>query len=199
PTAPPPAPMGPPPRQPPTQPPLILPAYAGARRPRRRSRLLGCSVTAVILFSAVIAVLVVLAAVTSPTDGRLGRPAKDGQFTFVVQNPIRCGRNATIPGMASSAGKLCLVRFKVENTGTKNRALTSEWQKLLDSADAEMAGVKLLEGTTPRARNEVGVRVLKPGQTFTGFVIFDVPVAYQPTAVVLHDAGPSRGVRIPST
>jgi serine/threonine protein kinase len=195
PAAPPPMPMGPP-----THPPLMLPTYTGAPRPRRRrSRLLGCSVSAVVLISVVIVALIVLATVTRPTDGRPGRPAKDGQFTFVVQGPIRCGRNATIPGMASSAGKLCLVRFKVENTGTKNRTLTSDWQKLLDSADTKEAGVKLLEGTTPRARNEVGVRVLKPGEAFTGFVIFDVPAAYQPEAVVLHDAAPSRGVRVPTT
>jgi serine/threonine protein kinase len=199
PTAPPPAPVGPP-RPPPTQPPLILPAYAGNRRPRRRrSRLLGCSVTVVILLAVAIGALAVLSALTRPTDGTLGRPAKDGQFTFVVQSPIRCGRNATIAGLASNAGKLCQVRFKVENTGTKNRALTPDWQKLLDSADTKMAGVKLLEGTAPRVRNEVTVRVLKPGEAFTGFVIFDVPAAYQPTAVVLHDAAPSRGVRVPNT
>jgi serine/threonine protein kinase len=204
---PPPTPPPPPPpvatrpraRRPRAQPPLMLPAYADARRARRRrSRLLGCSVTALVLISVLIIGLVALAAATRPAEGRRGRPAADGQFTFVMQGPVTCGRNTTVSGISPAVGKLCQVRIRVENTGTKARVLTPENQKLLDAGDTKVAGVRLLEGGTARARSAVPRRLLRPGDTFAGFVIFDVATAYQPTAVVLHDAGASRGVRIPT-
>lgn len=179
----------------PTPPPMMLPSYHGAQR--RRSRLLGCFVTAVVVISLLIVAVVVLAVATKPTEGRMGRSAKDGQFTFVVQGPARCGRPAAISGIRPAVGKLCQVRFKVTNTGTKPRALAAGAQKLLDSGDGKMAGVKLLQGTTARAKNEVPRRLLRPGETFTGVLVFDVVTAFQPAAVVLHDAAPSRGVRVP--
>ncbi|HZB30928.1 MAG TPA: serine/threonine-protein kinase [Streptosporangiaceae bacterium] len=172
-------------------------AAPGTRPPRRRGWL-GCLFTGVGLFVAVLAALVLLVYLTQPNEGELGRPAKDGQFTFVMRGPAKCGAAARIAGITPSKGKLCQVPFTVTNTGAKRRTLAPGYQELRDANDDDHPGAILLRGGA-RAHNRVAPQLLSPGTTFSGVVLFDVSRGFQPTSVVLHDDSTSNGVRIPAS
>ncbi|HEU5161355.1 MAG TPA: serine/threonine-protein kinase [Streptosporangiaceae bacterium] len=170
----------------------------GARASRRRRRVRGCLFTGVGLVVAVFAALLIIGYLTQPSDGELGRPAKDGQFTFVVRGPATCGAAARVAGITPSKGKLCQVPFSVTNTGTKRRTLAPGYQELHDANGNYRSGAILLRGDA-RARNRVAPQLLSPGSTFSGVVLFDVPPGFQPTSVVLYDDSTSNGVRVPAS
>jgi hypothetical protein len=188
----------------PTQPPPSYQAGRAApvsRAPRRRRRGLGwvgCLFTSLGLIVAVLAVLVLIGYLTQPSEGELGRPAKDGQFTFVVRGPAKCGTAARIAGITPSKGKLCQIPFSVTNTGTKRRTLAPGYQELYDADDRDYPGAILLRGGA-REQNRVAPQLLSPGATFSGVVLFDVPPGFQPTSVVIHDDSTSNGVRVPAS
>jgi serine/threonine protein kinase len=174
-------------------------AAPGSRPTRRRRRgWLGCLFTSVGLIVAVLAILVLIGFLTQPGEGELGRPAKDGQFTFVVRGPATCGAAAKIAGITPSKGKLCQIPFAVTNTGTKRRTLAPGYQELHDANDGYHEGAILLRGDA-RAHNRVAPQLLSPGDTFSGVALFDVPPGFQPTSVVMHDDSTSNGVRVPAS
>jgi serine/threonine protein kinase len=185
----------------PTQPPMpgaAPPPYGGRAARRRRRGWIGCLFTTLGLVVAVIITLVIIGLMIQPRDGELGRPAKDGQFTFVVQGPAKCGAAAKISGITPSKGQLCQIPFTVTNTGTKRRTLAPGYQELYDANDAYYSGATLLRGGA-RARNRVAPQLLGPGSSFSGVLLFDVPTSFQPTSVVLYDDSTSNGVRIPTS
>jgi predicted Ser/Thr protein kinase len=188
--------MGSAPTQPPMQRPFPPPYQAGRRRKRRGW--LGCLVAGSIMFVAVIVGLILIGILTQPHDGKLGEPAKDGQFTFVVNAPARCGSRAAVSGITPSKGKLCQIQFSVRNTGTKSRTLAPGFQELYDANDDYYQGATLLRGSAD-ADNRVSPQLLAPGASFSGIVLFDVPSSFQPTSVVLYDDSTSNGVRIPAS
>jgi FlaG/FlaF family flagellin (archaellin) len=196
---PPPAPVHRPPPAPTGPPPVMLPAYAGGQRPRRRRRGLGCLIAFVVVVAVVIVAAVVVASVRRPGEGSLGRPAKDGQFTFVVNAPARCGKEAAVRGVSPVIGKLCQVRFTVENTGNTQRTLSPEQQKLVSTAGSTRQGTKLMKPGTKNRLTEVYDQPLDPGDKFSGVLLFDVPTTFMPTSVELHDNTLSNGVRVPAT
>jgi serine/threonine protein kinase len=190
----------------PTRPPpsyhagLAAPVSRPPRRRQRRHRRgrLGCLFTSVGAIVAVLAVLVLIGYLTQPSEGELGRPAKDGQFTFVVRGPATCGAAARIAGITPSEGKLCQLPFTVTNTGTKRRTLAPGYQELYDANDKDYPGAILLRGGA-REQNRVAPQLLSPGATFSGVVLFDVSRGFQPTSVVMHDDSTSNGVRVPAS
>jgi serine/threonine protein kinase len=181
-----------------TQPPMAQPyprPYPPVRRKRRRA--LGCLYAFLAVFAASIVGLVIIGILVQPTDGERGRPAKDGQFTFLVSAPAKCGREAELRGITPSKGRLCQLAFSVENTGTKSRTLAPGYQELYDANDNYHEGAILLRGTAD-ADNRVPPQLLTPGAAFSGVLLFDVPTGFQPTSVVLYDDSTSNGVRIPA-
>ena len=180
----------------PTHPPMpYRQPYPPGRRKRRRR--LGCLYAFLAVFVGSIASLIILGILIQPSDGRRGEPAKDGQFTFLVNAPAKCGRAAEIRGITPSKGKLCQVAFSVENTGTKSRTLAPGYQELYDANDNYYGGAILLRGAA-RAANRVPPQLLTPGSKFSGVLLFDVPSGFQPTSIVLYDDSTSNGVRIPA-
>ncbi|HEV7932007.1 MAG TPA: serine/threonine-protein kinase [Actinomadura sp.] len=184
----------------PGPPPVMPPAYTGPRQPHRRPRRgwRGCLVVCAVLAVAVIAGLALIGGLTRPGDGRIGEDAVDGQFTFLVQSPVKCGKDAAIRGVTSTESKLCSVRFSVSNTGNRARTLVPDDQELVDAADGTEKGAKLLQGGSSKAK-EVSPQLLPPGGKFSGTLLFDVPSSFQPAAVILHDDSLSNGVRVPAS
>jgi serine/threonine protein kinase len=182
----------------PTQPPMAHPypqPYPPARRKRRRA--LGCLYTFLGVLVASVAGLAIIGILTQPADGQRGLPAKDGQFTFLVNAPAKCGTEAEVRGITPSKGRLCQIAFSVENTGDKSRTLAPGYQELYDANDNYYAGAILLRGTAD-ADSRVPPQLLTPGSRFSGVLLFDVPTGFQPTSVVLYDDSTSNGVRIPA-
>jgi serine/threonine protein kinase len=201
---PPPAPLTPPAhRTPPPYrqgpPPVMPPPYVDGRPPRRPRRGRGgCLVVCTLLVVAVAVGSVLFDHWTRRSDGQIGENSADGQFTFVVHSPVRCGREAAIRGITPTEGKLCSVRFSVSNTGTKGKTLASDRQELIGAAGASGKGAKLLQGSGPKAK-EVSPQLLIPGGKFSGLLVFDVPSSFEPKAMILHDSNMSNGVYIPAS
>ncbi|MBC6467212.1 protein kinase [Actinomadura alba] len=191
---PPPAPL-PPPQRAPVPPPVMQPPYAARRRSHRRWPI-GCLVVLVILMG-----LVIIAVATlrnqRPTEGTLGQESVDGQFSFVVRNPVTCGKNAAIRGVTATRGRLCQVRVTVENTGTKQRTLSPGNQKLIENSGSEVEAVKLMRVGANKRLTEAPDTPLAPQEKFTGVLVFDVSTTSEPESVELHDAQLSRGVSVP--
>jgi serine/threonine protein kinase len=184
-----PAPMPPPVQQVRWAPPA---PYAPPRRSRSRW---GCGCVAALLLL-VVAVAIAGYFLTMPTDGQRNRPAADGQFSFVVSS-VSCG--GPVRGLVQATGdKFCRVRITVTNVGSRTRTLSHDAQKLLDENDHGYRARALVKGTSPDMRNRVPLLRLSPRARFTGLLIFEIPTGLRATAVVLHDARLSRGVRVPA-
>lgn len=164
--------------------------------PRRGRGCVGCLIAAV-----VVTVLAVIAGVTGyryfqPVEGQLNKPSKDGHFTFVAST-VSCG--GTVRGLTPYTGnKFCRARITVTNTGTETRTFSRNWQKLVDDDGDSHEARLMVKGTTADARNREPVKVLIPGDKFTGLLVFEIPATSRPVSLVLHDARLSKGVRIPA-
>ncbi|WP_433472426.1 serine/threonine-protein kinase [Spirillospora sp. CA-142024] len=193
-----PAPMPPRPMPPPHPAPWTQPPATPQAPPRRR-RGRGCM--GCLIAFAVVAGLAVVAGVAgyryfTPNDGQLNQPARDGQFTFVASS-VSCG--VTVRGLRPYTGnKLCRVKITVTNTGTKNRTLSGDQQKLFDDGETSHEARAMLKGGIADARNTSQATMLTPGARFSGQLIFEIPATAQPVSVVFHDAALSKGVRIPA-
>ncbi|MBC6459091.1 protein kinase [Actinomadura sp. HBU206391] len=196
---PPPVPLQPPPAPPRAQtpPPMMRPNYPPPprRRPRRKGPI-GCLIVLIIVMG-----LIIVAAIAfrdrQPTEGRVGRPAPDGQFTFIVRSPVRCGKEAAIRGVQPALAQLCQVRVTVENTGTDQRTLSPNHQKLIEDSGTVIDARLLMRVGTKNRLTQAPATPLAPGETFSGVLVFDVGTGFKPEAVELHDADLSNGVRIP--
>jgi eukaryotic-like serine/threonine-protein kinase len=168
-----------------------LPGWTAPPGRRRRGRwLLGA------------AVLLLLLAVASNLDDRsrenpapagLGDPVRDGQFEFVVRS-VDCGVRSVGEGFGrrTALGRFCLVRLRVENTGTVGRTFGGGQQYLFDRDgnrhDPDLAAT-LGSGGEWSAH-------LNPGQRLAGTLVYDVPESAVPTRVELHDAPFSGGASV---
>ena len=139
-----------------------------------------------------------------PTDGLvpqeveqeppgLGQEATDGNLTFVVtaveDGPLIIGT----PDLGTEAqGKFVLVTMTVTNYGDSPRTIVGDNQFLIDtegqkaSADTE-AAVYLSNAASL-------LEEIKPGNTVTGVVVFDIPANATPAGIELHDSAFSDGV-----
>jgi Domain of unknown function (DUF4352) len=168
-----------------------LEGWTAPPRRRRRGRwLLGAAV-----------VLLLLAVASNPGDrssqdpgaAGLGDPVRDGQFEFVVR-AVDCGARSVGEGFGerTALGQFCLVRFRVQNTGTEGRTFGGGQQYLFDRDgnrhDPDLAATLGNGGDWSTHLN--------PGQRLAGTLVYDVPGAAVPARVELHDAPFSGGASV---
>jgi hypothetical protein len=125
----------------------------------------------------------------------LGKPARDGQFEFVVRS-VRCGLRGVGPELVRQTpqGRFCLVAVRVANVGTEARDFAAGQQRLF-GADGRRHSVD----TTATAANG-SPRLLhsqiNPGNRIQGTLVFDVPAGMRPARIELHDSPFSRGATV---
>ena len=130
----------------------------------------------------------------SPVTVGIGRPAEDGEFTFVVTGvSTRTGRIGNEYVGKDPQGKFVLVKVTVTNHGDRVQTFFGSDQKLLASgkeygADATAAAYY----SSSRSLYEQ----ISPGGRVQGAVIFDVPEDAKPESIELHDSAFSQGVRV---
>jgi eukaryotic-like serine/threonine-protein kinase len=124
------------------------------------------------------------------------QPVRDGQFEFAVAR-FSCGRRTvgTGPGTVRAQGQFCLVALRVRNVGREPRSFLADAQHLYDvdgkrhqvaNAATWASSPQLL--TAPR---------LNPGIAVSGTLVYDVPAAFRPLRLELHDSPLSGGRSLP--
>ena len=130
-----------------------------------------------------------------PGPAGLGDPVRDGQFEFVVR-AVDCGARSVGEGFGhrTALGQFCLVRFRVQNTGTRGRTFGGGQQYLFDRDgnrhDPDLAA------TAGNGGDRLWATHLNPGQRLAGTLVYDVPEAAAPDRVELHDGLFSGGVSV---
>jgi eukaryotic-like serine/threonine-protein kinase len=120
------------------------------------------------------------------------QPVRDGQFEFAVAR-FSCGRRTvgSGTGVVHAQGQYCLVALRVRNVGDEPRNLLADAQHLYDAdgnrhqvanAATWASSPQLL--TAPR---------LNPGIAVSGTLVYDVPAAFRPLRLELHDSPLSGG------
>jgi len=125
----------------------------------------------------------------------MNQPARDGSFEFVVQS-VKCGITHEGEGpLASQAqGQFCEVHMTVKNLGAQVQLLDANIEHGFDSAglkyDADERATINANGDPAFLSN------IKPGDTVTGVVVFDIPKGQKLSKLELHDLASSGGVTV---
>jgi len=127
---------------------------------------------------------------------RLGQPARDGQYEFVVQK-TRCGVTRVGPELLEqkAQGQFCLITVKVTNVGADAGTFDASSQHATDAAGRTFDA----DSTASMYANDNGETFLNdinPGNSIVAVLVFDVPKAAALTGVELHDSPLSGGVTI---
>lgn len=133
------------------------------------------------------------------TLARIGEPARDGKFEFVV-NSIKCGEKTvgTNPYLQSTAsGQFCRLNLSIKNIGDKAQSLFADNQKLLDVQGREYSySFTATSYAEPNGPSITWYNEINPGNNVTGDILYDIPTDVVPTRVILHDSSFSRGVEV---
>jgi hypothetical protein len=128
-----------------------------------------------------------------PGPAGVGDPVRDGQFEFVVR-AVDCGARSVGKGFGerTALGRFCLVRLRVQNTGSEGRTFGGGQQFLFDRDgnrhDPDLAATLGAGGAWSTHLN--------PGQRLAGTLVYDVPESAVPARVELHDAAFSGGASV---
>ena len=116
----------------------------------------------------------------------IGTPVRDGKFEFTVAN-VQTGVPSVGPDMLeqTAQGQYVLVTLNVRNIGDKAQSFSTSSQKLLDANGTEYSSDDL---ATIYLDQGVGYEQINPGNALDVTVVFDVPVAIDPTEIELHDS-----------
>ena len=179
-------------RPPTTTPTIALPTGERAkRRPAKWLWIAGGGLAALALGSGAYAV--------SQRDVRT-TPAgtmAEGSFAFSVTG-TRCGVEQVGPAAlpARPTGRFCLVSVTVRNVGSEADLLDPGAQRAVDAQGRQYPvadqAAALLNSDVPTLLEEIA-----PGATVSGVLPFDVPADTALTAVELHSAIGSAGLRVP--
>ncbi|HVM18728.1 MAG TPA: DUF4352 domain-containing protein [Egibacteraceae bacterium] len=127
---------------------------------------------------------------------RLGDPAQDGKFTFVVKS-FECGKTKLGSQYLEekAQGQFCLMDVTVENHGDEPQMLFSDNQVVFDAKGRQFAhddmAAMMIDGN-----DSVWIEEINPGNSVRGTMVFDVPKNAKIVAAQLHDSAFSNGVRI---
>lgn len=132
------------------------------------------------------------------TVAKLGEPARDGQFEFVVKS-VTCGKPSVTDssGFATknAQGQYCLVDLTVKNIGDKQQYFTESDQKLLSPS-----GQQYSADTTATLYNsnssDVFLSQINPGNSVQGIIVFDIPKEQSAANAELHDSAFSNGIKV---
>ncbi len=134
-----------------------------------------------------------------PQLAKIGQPARDGKFEFVV-NSLKCGETTLSDSFgnveATAQGQFCRVNISVKNISTVPYSFDETAQYLYGSSGSKYS--LSTEGTIwaqPSDQDPWG-NDINPGNTLTGDLMFDVPKGVTPTTAELHDSATSGGVKV---
>lgn len=187
------------PHQPPPQP-YCPPPPAPQRKRSALGWIIGGIATAVLLCCGGGIAVVALSGGDNPAGDKpaaaIGEPARDGDLEFEVTS-TDCG--ATTVGKApfdhKAQGVWCKVSLTVRNIGSEPATFAGGSQKAFGPDGAEYsndAGAELFaEGDSNSLLKEIN-----PGNTVSGFLLFDVPPGTRLNKLELHDSPLSDGVTV---
>jgi hypothetical protein len=131
-----------------------------------------------------------------PAHPKLGQPARDGKFEFVVQK-VECGKKQVGDQYLNKTaqGQFCLVTVSVKSIGTKAQMFDGSSQKA-----AGAGGVKYTnDGVAEMYANQdtaTFLNEINPGNQVTGVLVFDIPQDATIKSLELHDSMFSGGVTV---
>jgi hypothetical protein len=130
-----------------------------------------------------------------PGTVKIREPGSDHGIRFLV-NSLACGtkRLGNPPKTLTATGTFCLADVRVTNTGAKPATLDPGKQRLYDtknrSYQAVTYGSQVISGS-----NLFGA--IKPGQTTSGMIVFDVPASAAADHLVLRGGdGSGKGLTV---
>jgi hypothetical protein len=170
----------------------------GPRRRRRRwPWVAAATLAAIAIGSGAYAMVSGTSGTVRPAPTVSVRSASDGSFAFAV-GAVRCGDHSVGPAdlAQTASGQFCLVDVTVRNAGTEAALLDPGAQRAFDDQGhgypmSDRAAVFLNDG------NPTLLEQIPPGASVPGVLPFEVPVGAKLTALELHDATGSTGVRVP--
>ncbi len=132
---------------------------------------------------------------TDTPPPRIGEPAADGDFQFVV-NGVECGAT-TIGGSylnTEAQGQFCIVDLTVTNIGDEPQSFFGDNATLVNAQGQEYSAST--EASLYLEDASSFYEEVNPGNTLNSKVVFDVPPGMVPTAIELHDSAFSGGVTV---
>ncbi|MFI6299921.1 DUF4352 domain-containing protein [Nonomuraea sp. NPDC050790] len=131
----------------------------------------------------------------SGASAGVGEPVIDGGFTMTVTKVERLARIGSESLGKAAKGQFVVVHLSVKNSGTRAQAFISDSQKLLAGGEeypADPGAAVFVDGADSKLLYEK----IKPGDTITGAVVFDVPKGVLPDGVELHERASSGGAEV---
>ena len=126
---------------------------------------------------------------------KMGTPVQDGKFTFTV---LDVQRGKTVVGESfmqeKAQGEFTIVKLSVKNTGDKPQTVFDSNQKAFSDAGQEYSPNTSASIAMPNNSNFF-VKEINPGNSVTGYMVFDAPVGTKLTSIELHDSAFSGGVK----
>jgi hypothetical protein len=139
------------------------------------------------------------AAPAKKAQPKLGQPARDGKFEFIVTN-VEYGKAQVGDQYLNKAaqGQFVLVRVTVKNVGTEARTFTGATQRAFGEGGVkyENDGTAEIYANTD---NQTFLNTINPGNEVKGILVFDIPKDKKITGVELHDSMFSGGVTVDLT
>ncbi|MGY1945725.1 protein kinase domain-containing protein [Nocardia asiatica] len=126
-------------------------------------------------------------------DPVVGTPVRDGKFEFVV---TKVDTGVSRVGLQTAAGSFLIVTLAVRNISDETKWFLPLGQRLLDSQSTAFdhnATATIWQNTQQRLGYSFELR---PGQSATTQLVFDLPAAATPGHLELHDFVLSNGVRV---
>ncbi|MBB5077796.1 DUF4352 domain-containing protein [Nonomuraea endophytica] len=150
------------------------------------------AIAAAALLLGVAAVVVFL---RSGTSASIGQAVTDGGLTMTVTKVEQLDRIGAESLGKAARGRFVVVHLSVKNTGTRAQAFISDSQKLLAGGAeyrADAGAAVYVDGADSKLLYEK----IKPGDTITGALVFDVPKGVQPGSIELHERASSGGAEV---
>lgn len=124
----------------------------------------------------------------------IGKAGTDAGMRFRV-NSVSCGKKevGAAPLTITAKGTFCVADTRVTNGGTNPVALTFADQKLYDTLGRSYSAVRYSPDAFP---GQFLFDQLKPGETLSGPIIFDVPESATADHLVLHGDATGKGLTV---
>ncbi|MBF6337506.1 protein kinase [Nocardia abscessus] len=126
-------------------------------------------------------------------DPAVGTPVRDGKFEFVV---TKVDAGVSRVGLQTAAGSFLIVTLAVRNISDETKWFLPLGQRLLDTQSTAFdhnATATIWQNTQQRLGYSFELR---PGQSATTQLVFDLPATVTPGHLELHDFVLSNGVRV---
>lgn len=136
------------------------------------------------------------ATAASKTMPKIGQPANDGKFQFVVKS-IKCGVSQVgSNGLTQDAqGQYCLLDVSVKNIGNASQSFDATGQYLYN-ATAQKFSASSIATIYEAPEGSTWDQDINPGNSTEGTVVFDIPKGQTPVIAELHDSMFSSGVKV---